>query len=159
MTETVRLIMEAEVDRLFAAGSTDHADRPVQLDTWREYFNERLPERAEPWWIHRKTAGDRATATLLVSHDLPCFTGHFPGAPILPGIVQVQWAQAFAADSFDNTAQASFCGLARIKFTAPVRPGAVLRLTLQKRGSTVDFRYTATDGARTSGRIRFGSTS
>jgi 3-hydroxymyristoyl/3-hydroxydecanoyl-(acyl carrier protein) dehydratase len=66
---------------------------------------------------------------LRVPPGLEYFDGHFPGMPILPGVVQVNWAIRFAArQHLDLGAVAS---IDRLKFTAPVLPGALLRLTLK----------------------------
>lgn len=63
-----------------------------------------------------------------VPHTLVHFAGHFPGLPILPGVVQVDWAMRLAHEWV-----AGVCALASIdqlKFMAPVPPGALLKLVL-----------------------------
>lgn len=56
----------------------------------------------------------------------PAFAGHFPGAPILPGVVVLdmvlQWAE---------TVTGSVAGqIGNAKFLSPVRPGEVLSMAL-----------------------------
>ncbi|CAB3798695.1 D-alanine--D-alanyl carrier protein ligase [Paraburkholderia caffeinitolerans] len=65
---------------------------------------------------------------LRVPPALVHFAGHFPGLPILPGVVQVDWTLRFAREWVPG-----LCALAsveQLKFAAPVPPGAVLKLTL-----------------------------
>ncbi|WP_027803953.1 AMP-binding protein [Paraburkholderia dilworthii] len=65
---------------------------------------------------------------LRVPPTLKHFTGHFPGLPILPGVVQVDWAMRLAAEQLPCVR--GFASIDRLKFMAPVPPGAVLTLTL-----------------------------
>lgn len=65
---------------------------------------------------------------LRVPPTLVHFAGHFPGLPILPGVVQVHWAMHLAAEQVP--AVSALASIDRLKFMAPVPPGAVLNLTL-----------------------------
>jgi 3-hydroxymyristoyl/3-hydroxydecanoyl-(acyl carrier protein) dehydratase len=65
---------------------------------------------------------------LRVPPTLAHFAGHFPGTPILPGIVQLDWAIRFAAEHVPGVRE--LASIERLKFTAPVRPGALLALRL-----------------------------
>ncbi|WP_144138405.1 AMP-binding protein [Paraburkholderia sp. BCC1884] len=73
-------------------------------------------------------SGDTLHFELRVPPTLVHFAGHFPGLPILPGVVQVDWAVRLAADHVP--AARAVASIDRLKFMAPVSPGAVLRLTL-----------------------------
>ncbi|QQC63819.1 AMP-binding protein [Paraburkholderia ginsengisoli] len=74
------------------------------------------------------SGGDKLHYELRVPPTLVHFAGHFPGLPILPGVVQVDWAVRLAADHVP--AVRAVASIDRLKFMAPVSPGAVLRLTL-----------------------------
>ncbi|HEY4350529.1 MAG TPA: AMP-binding protein [Paraburkholderia sp.] len=65
---------------------------------------------------------------LRVPPSLVHFDGHFPGVPILPGVVQLDWAIHLASEHVTGIHAVS--SIDRLKFTAPVRPGALLALTL-----------------------------
>jgi acyl-CoA synthetase (AMP-forming)/AMP-acid ligase II/3-hydroxymyristoyl/3-hydroxydecanoyl-(acyl carrier protein) dehydratase len=73
-------------------------------------------------------SGDTLHYELRVPPSLVHFAGHFPDLPILPGVVQVDWAVRLAAGHLP--AVRAVASVDRLKFTAPVAPGAVLKLTL-----------------------------
>jgi 3-hydroxyacyl-[acyl-carrier-protein] dehydratase len=89
---------------------------------------------------------DRIVARKLVSRNEPHFEGHFPGHPVMPGVLIIEaLAQAgalFAArlTNFDPTRQVIyFMGMEAVKFRKPVVPGDVLRLEVVplRRGGAV----------------------
>lgn len=65
---------------------------------------------------------------LRVPATLVHFAGHFPGLPILPGVVQIDWAVQLGAEHWPQVR--SMQAVERLKFMAPVPPGAILHLTL-----------------------------
>ncbi|HEY2022354.1 AMP-binding protein [Paraburkholderia sp.] len=72
--------------------------------------------------------GETLHYELRVPATLVHFAGHFPGLPILPGVVQVHWAIRLAAEQLPCVR--GVASIDRLKFMAPVSPGAVLKLTL-----------------------------
>ena len=66
--------------------------------------------------------------TFTVPADLPFFRGHFPGHPILPGVVALGWLLA-AAESLQGRSSATL-ELLNVKFQTVIVPGAALELTL-----------------------------
>jgi len=79
--------------------------------------------------------GDKLTAEWDVPEDLPCFEGHFPGEPVLPGVLISEFCfQAGAvliyATSQEDQDAAGVPVLTRItdaRFRQIVRPGTTLR--------------------------------
>ena len=79
--------------------------------------------------------GDRIVARKTVAADEPFFQGHFPGHPIMPGVLIVEaMAQAGAVlaarqTSFDPARQVMyFMAIDKAKFRKPVLPGDILKL-------------------------------
>lgn len=71
-----------------------------------------------------------------VSINEPFFQGHFPGHPIMPGVLIVeamaQVGGVFASlnDGIGKDKVTYFTGIDRVKFRKPVVPGDVLRMVL-----------------------------
>ena len=83
---------------------------------------------------------------LRVSPDLVHFAGHFPGLPILPGVVLIDWAVRLAAAR--NSAVRAITSVDQLKFMAPVPPGAVVSLRLTHEPERCRVRFIARLGAR-----------
>ncbi len=98
-------------------------------------------------------SGDTLHYELPVPPTLVHFAGHFPGLPILPGVVQVDWAMRLAAEHLP--AVRAVASIDRLKFMAPVSPGAVLKLSLAHDAARrrVQFAYRLNDRECASGVI------
>lgn len=97
---------------------------------------------------------------LVVPLDLAHFTGHFPQTPVLPGVVQVDWAQQLAR-SLIKDLPPRFSGMEVLKFQQLVRPGDQLQLTLRfdaARGKLY-FAFRNGEAPCSSGRILLGAAS
>ena len=93
---------------------------------------------------------------LRVPADLACFPDHFPGFPLLPGVVQLDWVLALARPQFPLPPR--FSHLADLKFMRPVAPGEQVELDLSFDGARgeVTFCFRSRDGREcSSGRIGF----
>jgi len=79
--------------------------------------------------------------TLAIAADHPAFAGHFPGRPILPGVVLL--AEVLEAARADPSL-AAWLGaqptLAVVKFLATVEPGARLDIAFDATPRSLDFR-------------------
>lgn len=79
--------------------------------------------------------GERISAVKAVSFNESFFQGHFPGRPIMPGVLQIE-ALAQAAgilgietlDLADSGKLVYFMAIENAKFRAPVEPGCLLAL-------------------------------
>ena len=94
---------------------------------------------------------DEAEQVLIVAADHPALAGHFPGHPIVPGVVLLD--EALVAIGTARGIALERCRLASVKFLYPVTPPATLTIRHRATGSIIDF--TVIDGARTvaSGRV------
>ncbi|SFW52355.1 MULTISPECIES: acyl-CoA synthetase family protein [Pseudomonas] len=93
---------------------------------------------------------------LVVPPDLAYFSGHFPTAPVLPGVVQVDWALSIGRQLLNLPPR--FVGMEVLKFQQLVRPGDDLQLHLRfdrERGKLY-FAYRNATAACSSGRIVLG---
>ena len=94
--------------------------------------------------------GSSAELALVVPSGLEYFDGHFTGAPIVAGVVQIKWALDLASRYLGVTGQ--FAGFEALKFQQVLQPEQAVALAL---------RWAAADGklhfAFTSGELRFSS--
>lgn len=67
------------------------------------------------------------TLALAVAADHPVFAGHFPGAPIVPGVLLLDWALVAIQDAEQTSALPGVLSVA--KFLSPVSPGEQLLLS------------------------------
>lgn len=67
---------------------------------------------------------------LLIPFDHPAFAGHFPGRPIVPGVVLLDQAQLLVAAASGLRVS----GIAMAKFLSPVGPGEALWLEYEDSG-------------------------
>ncbi len=86
-----------------------------------------------------------------VTVNEPFFQGHFPGNPIMPGVLIVEaMAQIAGVLAFGSGVQGNavfFMSIEKAKFRKPVVPGDQLRMeikVLQQRGNVWKFSGTAT---------------
>ena len=94
---------------------------------------------------------------LSVPPDLAYFSGHFPKAPVLPGVVQVEWALNLGRQLLNLPG--AFAGMEVLKFQQLVRPGDEVQLHLRfdpERGKLY-FAYRNETATCSSGRILLGA--
>jgi hypothetical protein len=98
----------------------------------------------------------RVLLELTVPADLLYFDGHFDVAPVLPGVVQVDWAIHYGTHYLGRAG--SFAGIQALKFQQMIRPEQPVRLELSRDAAkgSLAFRYFSEAGAHASGRILFG---
>ncbi|MDR2108902.1 MAG: 3-hydroxyacyl-ACP dehydratase FabZ [Coriobacteriales bacterium] len=108
-----------------------------------------LPHRYPFLLIDRVTdhqPGSWARALKCVSGNEPFFQGHFPGQPVMPGVLVLEaLAQTGAIALLSEEGQAGrialFGGVKNARFRTPVRPGDILELecSLTRRRGFVGF--------------------
>jgi len=77
-----------------------------------------------------------AVGVKFVSPDEPFFAGHFPGQPIMPGVLileaMAQTCAALAMSQPDFAGRSAvFIGIDRAKFRSPVLPGQTLKFAVR----------------------------
>ncbi len=115
--------------------------------------------------VRTLTAGESIHAVKAVTFNEQFFQGHFPGRPIMPGVLQVEaMAQAAAIlaietmDLADSGKLVYFMAIENAKFRAPVEPGCLLDLHVefvQKRPRVCKFAGRAEVDGRTVSEVAF----
>jgi 3-hydroxymyristoyl/3-hydroxydecanoyl-(acyl carrier protein) dehydratase len=99
------------------------------------------------------TETGKISVRLHLPSDLPCFQGHFPGFPILAGVIQLDWVMRLAAAHFrcGHPSATDF----RIKFRRMITPASPLMLTLSHDAirRRLDFVYHTGDLVASLGRV------
>ncbi|MBW6512842.1 MAG: 3-hydroxyacyl-ACP dehydratase FabZ [Desulfuromonadaceae bacterium] len=81
--------------------------------------------------------GESMVAIKNVTINEPFFQGHFPGHPIMPGVLiieamaQVGGACAMISDNIGDDKVTYFTGIDKVRFRKPVVPGDVLRIEVK----------------------------
>lgn len=85
----------------------------------------------------------RHQQSLPIAPDHPVFAGHFPDAPVVPGVLVLAQVLDAAADWLG--APVHPLRLRQAKFPAPWLPGMAVRTTLERDGQQLRFQVTADD--------------
>ncbi len=104
----------------------------------------------------RHIDADHAELDLTLAADDPAFAGHFPGQPILPGVVQVDWAIRLAAQCFGHPYHPAT--RFRVKYTRtipPIAQGLILQLRRDRARQEIAFEYRLLGIIASSGRFGF----
>lgn len=111
------------------------------------------PRPKQPEVLNQQDIEGELYVELSVPPDLACFSGHFPTVPVLPGVVQVDWAMALGQALLDLPPR--FAGMEVLKFQQLVRPGDRIDLTLRFDAERSKLYFTFRNGGSpcSSGRI------
>ena len=104
----------------------------------------------------RSEALQKVVLDLHVPPEITHFAGHFPGAAILPGVVQVDWAIHFARQYLP--VEGVFSALEKLKFLAVIRPDARVQLALSwdAEHRSLTFSYATATQKYALGNVLFG---
>lgn len=143
-----------------AQGKTTRADLLAFLEPLEPMptSSKPLPEfSTEPVQRLLEQEQHRVLLELTVPAALLYFNGHFHGAPILPGVVQLDWAIKYGREYFALAPQ--FLGVLALKFQRVITPGMVvqLELTHNLQKNCLTFCIASPEGQHANGRIMFGS--
>jgi acyl-coenzyme A synthetase/AMP-(fatty) acid ligase/3-hydroxymyristoyl/3-hydroxydecanoyl-(acyl carrier protein) dehydratase len=123
----------------------------AEVDAWLIAPRPKAPEVLE----QIETDGEWSLQ-LSVPPDLAYFSGHFPKAPVLPGVVQVEWALNLGRQLLKL--DGAFAGMEVLKFQQLVRPGDEIQLHLRfdAERRKLYFAYRNDTATCSSGRILLG---
>jgi 3-hydroxymyristoyl/3-hydroxydecanoyl-(acyl carrier protein) dehydratase len=128
----------------------------VPLDALRSLF--RPPKSAgvdadRPIVLEQFRGRDYLERSCRVPEDLGCFSGHFPGHPVVPGALQLDWVIDVAAELLD--APPRIAELESLKFSAPLGPGHVFRIHVRNAANNqINFTISAEGVDYARGRVR-----
>jgi 3-hydroxyacyl-[acyl-carrier-protein] dehydratase len=121
-----------------------------------------LVDRAEHYVANRSLVGIKC-----VTINEPFFVGHFPGAPVMPGVLIVealaQTGALLMSKSWDVNPEGKiilFMSVDDCRFRNPVRPGDVLRLeveVLRARSDVVKFKGRGLVGDKLAAQAEFAA--
>ena len=119
-----------------------------------------LVDRAEDYQPHKSIVGIKC-----VTMNEPFFIGHFPGNPVMPGVLIVEAIAQSGAVMMSKSLNANvegktilFTSLDNCKFRTPVRPGDVLRMpveVIRHRGDVFKFSGKAYVGEKLAAEVEF----
>ena len=72
--------------------------------------------------------------TVVIDHDHPSLAGHFPGHPVVPGVVLLDEVVSIVREGSGGVQ--SVTGLPLVKFSSPLRPGEVVTIHVELDGAT-----------------------
>jgi 3-hydroxyacyl-[acyl-carrier-protein] dehydratase len=121
-----------------------------------------LVDRAEDYRPHRSIVGIKA-----VTMNEPFFVGHFPGQPVMPGVLIIEaMAQSggiLMSKSLDIDTRGKgimFISVDNCRFRNPVKPGDMLRMpveVLRARGDVFKFRGRGLVGDKVAAEAEFAA--
>ena len=145
-----RILQEARRPLVAAQSFSPPGDKPVKQPTQPQVSEETtapldseqimqiLPHRYPFLMVDRVTRidGNQITAEKNVTINEPYFQGHFPGHPIMPGVLQLeamaQVAGILTLKQADNAGKiAYFMAAEKVKWRKPVKPGDVLQIDIE----------------------------
>jgi 3-hydroxyacyl-[acyl-carrier-protein] dehydratase len=121
-----------------------------------------LVDRAEAYRPHESIVGIKC-----VTANEPFFQGHFPGYPVMPGVLIVEALAQTGAVLMSKSLEVDtrgktilFISVDNCRFRQPVRPGDVIRMhveVLRHRGDVFKFRGRALVGEKVAAEAEFAA--
>jgi 3-hydroxymyristoyl/3-hydroxydecanoyl-(acyl carrier protein) dehydratase len=81
-------------------------------------------------------------ATIAFTSESPWFSGHFPGAPILPGIAMLSMVkETIVAGNKERAGEITITGVKRVRFRQPVYPSDRISVLVSGTTGELDKSY------------------
>lgn len=131
--------------------------KTTQADLAQLFSTDALPRLPE--LVGSTQEGEVLRLSLFIPANLYYFDGHFPGRPVLPGVVQTHWAVHYGREHWGELGE--FTALEAVKFQQVVTANQtlLLRLEYQRDKGKLYFSYTSGSAtepiAHASGRVVF----
>lgn len=93
----------------------------------------------EPELLDEQRSARRLERTLRVPTDLTFLEGHFPGFPVVPGVVQLRWALRLSAELLGH--EPRLASVEALKFRELLRPGDLFRAAVELSTSGDAFEF------------------
>jgi 3-hydroxymyristoyl/3-hydroxydecanoyl-(acyl carrier protein) dehydratase len=84
--------------------------------------------------------GEKHQSTFIIAADHPSLPGHFPGTPVVPGVVVLD--HVLQAAQRWQSRELGLRGLKQVKFHSPLLPEQRADVSLEIEGGTLTFRVT-----------------
>jgi 3-hydroxyacyl-[acyl-carrier-protein] dehydratase len=143
-----------------AAGAVDSIEMGEILRRIPHRYPFLLVDRAEAYKSHESIVGIKC-----VTINEPYFIGHFPGNPVMPGVLIIEAIAQSGAVLMSKSLNADvggktifFASVDNCRFRHPVRPGDVLRMpveVLRHRGDLFKFKGRALVGEKVAAEVEF----
>lgn len=167
INDQLKQMLEGQVDRIaiprywryLGELPQNRQGKTTLADLQALFSGEPLPRLPE--LIAKTRDGEALLLDLYVPANLYYFDGHFPGRPVLPGVVQTHWAVHYGREFFGELGE--FAGLEVVKFQQIITANQQLRLRLEHQPGKgkLYFGYTSVRGdvevAHASGRVVFAT--
>jgi 3-hydroxymyristoyl/3-hydroxydecanoyl-(acyl carrier protein) dehydratase len=116
-----------------------------------------LPRVVDPVVLEHRVRAGAAEIELLVPDDLHFLRGHFPGAPVVPGVVQIKWAISLAQQYL--AIGDGFTAMENVKFQRVMTPGSRVTLNLEYAAAAckLHFSFASAAARYSSGRVILGT--
>ena len=149
-----------------AAVAEENASEEIRIEEILRRIPHRAPfllvDRAEDYKPHRSIVGIKC-----VTMNEPFFVGHFPGQPVMPGVLIIeamaQTGGVLMSKSLDIDTRGKgimFISVDNCRFRHPVKPGDVLRMpveVLRARGDVFKFRGRGLVGDKVAAEAEFAA--
>lgn len=135
----------------------ENAQGKVSVAALRELFREpesAAPSDDRPEVLEERRAGDSIERECRVPLELACFSGHFPDLPVVPGVLQLDWAMELAAELLGAAPRVE--AIETVKFRAALGPGAPFRMRVRVGRGRVQLRLWWKSEEFASGLVRLG---
>jgi len=114
------------------------------------------PMKDQPEITEESISADQIERLARVPRVLPCFEGHFPDLPVVPGYVQLDWALDAAAALLGRKPRVA--AIESLKLISPLRPGEDFRILVRCPSETrLSVEISSDAGIHAKGRLRLAS--